>query len=232
MEVNLVMLGPPGAGKGTQATHLKRRWGIPHISTGDMLRAAVRAGTPLGREVESILASGGLVNDDLITRLVADRLQQPDTARGFLLDGFPRTLPQAEALDRLVAGRAPLIVIEISLGDEQVVRRLASRMICTDCGINQQDDREFPTCHACGSPLVPRADDREQVVRQRLEIYRTQTAPLVTYYEGRPTFCRVNGAQLFDSVAADIARAIERVLECTRRSGDHSADAERGSSSA
>jgi adenylate kinase len=209
MQLNLVMLGPPGAGKGTQATHLRRRWRIPHISTGTMLRDAVKAGTPLGREVDAIMTAGGLVEDGLMMRLVETRLQDADTAHGFLLDGFPRTIPQAEWLDALMADRAPLVIVEIALDDEQVVKRLASRMICTDCGVNRQDDGEFATCYACGGPLVPRTDDREQVVRNRLDVYRRQTAPLVTYYQERPRFCRIDGARLFDYVAADIVEAVE-----------------------
>lgn len=212
MTVNLVMLGPPGAGKGTQAAHLRRRWNIPHISTGAMLRDAVRAGTPLGREVKGVMASGGLIDDALMTRLVESRLQEPDAMRGFLLDGFPRTIPQAAALDALVVGRAPLVIVELALADDAVIKRLASRLVCTDCGVNRQDDGDFATCHDCGGPLVPRSDDREQVVRTRLEVYRKQTAPLVSYYEPRPTFCRVNGAQLFDDVAADLVRGVERAM--------------------
>lgn len=209
--MNVVMLGPPGAGKGTQAAHLRKRWRIPHISTGAMLREAVRAGTPIGREVEGVMAAGGLIDDDLMTRIVETRLQQPDAAQGFLLDGYPRTIPQARSLDAMVANRGALIVVELALTDEAVVKRLASRLVCTDCGVNRQDDGDYPTCHDCGGPLVPRSDDREQVVRTRLEVYRKQTAPLVSYYETRPTFCRVSGAQLFDYVAADIVRAVARV---------------------
>src|SRR3954463_10071712 len=128
MKLNLVMLGPPGAGKGTQARQLRRRWNIPHISTGAMLRDAVQAGTPLGREVAGIMESGGLISDDVITRVVTDRLAQPDTGVGFLLDGFPRTIPQAESLEQIIAGRAPLIIVDIVLSEAEVIRRLASRM--------------------------------------------------------------------------------------------------------
>jgi adenylate kinase len=212
MQANIVMLGPPGAGKGTQATHLRRRWRIPHISTGAMLREAAREGTPLGRQAEGVIAQGGLIDDALMCGLVEARLRLPDTAGGFLLDGFPRTIPQAEWLDRFMGDRV-LVVVEIALGDADVLKRLASRMVCTGCGINQQDDEGgFATCHACGGGLAPRADDREQVVRHRLEVYRKQTAPLVSYYEARPTFCRANGAQLFDRVSADIVRAVQGVL--------------------
>jgi adenylate kinase len=210
MQINLVMLGPPGAGKGTQAYHLRRLWNIPHISTGAILRAAVRDGTALGRQAAAIMEAGGLVDDTLMGGIVRERLQQPDAANGFLLDGFPRTIPQAEALDGMIADRAPLIIIELALSDLDVVKRLAARMVCHDCGVNRQDDGEFDTCHDCGGPLVPRTDDREQVVRGRLEVYHQQTKPLLSYYEPRPTFCRIDGAQLFDNVATSIVAAVRR----------------------
>jgi adenylate kinase len=209
-ELNLVLLGPPGAGKGTQATHLHRAWNIPHISTGNILREAVREQTPLGREVEAVLASGGLVDDRLITGIVDARLRQDDCRAGFLLDGFPRTVAQAGALDRMLAGRAPLVVVEIACPDEDIIRRLASRVVCSECGKNAQEEGEHATCHDCGGLLVQRADDKATVIRNRLEVYHAQTAPLIEYYAPRKTFCRVNGAQLFDAVAADITRAIQR----------------------
>jgi adenylate kinase len=209
MELNLVMLGPPGAGKGTQARQLRRQWNIPHISTGAMLREAVQAGTPLGREVAVIMESGGLINDDIITRVVTERLSQPDTRSGFLLDGYPRTIPQAESLDRMVADRAPLIIIDIVLSEGEVVRRLASRMVCAECGTNAVG--EGAACHDCGGPLVPRADDRKQVVLNRLKVYRDQTEPLVKYYGSRQTYCRIDGARLPDDVTADIIHAVEGV---------------------
>ena len=210
MQINLVMLGPPGAGKGTQAYHLKRLWGIPHISTGNILRAAVREGTPLGQQAASVMEAGGLVDDALMAGIVRERLQQPDVARGFLLDGFPRTIPQAEVLETIVADRDPLIIVEIALSNENVVKRLAARMVCHDCGVIRQDEGEFATCHDCGGPLVPRTDDREQVVRGRLDVYRQQTVPLLSYYQSRPTFCRVDGARLFDDVASEIVAAVTR----------------------
>jgi adenylate kinase len=208
MELNLVMLGPPGAGKGTQARQLRRKWNIPHISTGAMLRDAVQAGTPLGREVAAIMESGDLISDEVITRVVVERLAQPDTQGGFLLDGYPRTIPQAQSLDRIIAARAPLIIVDIVLSQGEVVRRLASRMVCAECGANAVG--EGPVCHDCGGSLVPRADDREQVVLNRLKVYREQTEPLITYYGGRPTYCRIDGARLPDDVTADIITAVER----------------------
>ena len=207
-----MLLGPPGAGKGTQATHLQRGWGIPHISTGAMLRDAVRRQTPLGLEVETIMASGGLIDDHLITGIVRERLRETDCRNGFLLDGFPRTVPQARALDRLIVGRAPIVILEVACPDEDILRRLASRVVCSECGMNGQEEGEFATCHDCGGPLVQRKDDEETVVRNRLKVYREQTAPLIDYYQDRQTFCRVDGAQLFDAVAHDIVKALQNVV--------------------
>jgi adenylate kinase len=208
MSLNVVMLGPPGAGKGTQATRLTRLWGIPHISTGAILRDAIKAGTPLGREVQAIIERGALIDDTTITRIVCERVSAADAAHGFLLDGFPRTVTQAESLDDFMRGRGDLVIVEIALSEEEVLRRLASRMICSECGANAQDDREVSTCHDCGGALVPRADDAEQVVRERLNVYRRQTAPLVEYYGRRSTYCRVDGASFVDDVSAEIVRAV------------------------
>jgi adenylate kinase len=214
MDLNLVMLGPPGAGKGTQARQLRRKWNIPHISTGAMLRDAVQAGTQLGREVAVIMESGGLISDEVITRVVAERLSHRDAQGGFLLDGYPRTIVQAESLDRMISGRTPLIVIDIVLSEAEVIRRLASRMVCAECGANAVG--EGPVCHDCGGPLVPRADDREQVVLNRLKVYREQTEPLVAYYGGRPTYFRIDGARLPDDVTVEIIRTVESKM----RAGD------------
>jgi adenylate kinase len=211
MSLNLILLGPPGAGKGTQAVRLARRWNIPHISTGAMLRDAVKAATPLGLQVKAIIESGGLIDDDTITRLVFERLNAPDARGGFLLDGYPRTVPQAQALDEYMIERPPLVIIDIVLTEEEVLHRLASRLVCSECGTNAQDDQAFARCHDCGGELVPRADDRASVVRKRLEVYRAQTEPLVAYYRTRPTFCRIDGAQLVDEVTADIVASVTAV---------------------
>ena len=217
MALNLVLLGPPGAGKGTQAARLTRLWSIPHISTGAMLRDAIKSGTPLGREVKAIIERGALVDDATITRIVCERVSAPDVARGFLLDGFPRTVAQAQSLDSFMNGRGDLVIVEIALSEDDVLHRLASRMICSECGANAPDDREVPTCHDCGGALVPRADDREQVVRERLNVYHRQTAPLVEFYGSRPTYCRVDGARMVDDVTAAIVGAVNACAGENRR---------------
>lgn len=204
------MLGPPGAGKGTQSARLARMWRIPHISTGAMLRDAVQSGSPLGLEVKAIMERGGLIDDEVITRVVRARLDKPDAARGFLLDGYPRTVPQGQALDDYCANRAPLLIVEIVLSEADILRRLAARMICSECGINSQDDRDYANCVDCGGRLVPRADDAADVVRKRLEVYQRQTAPLVDFYGTRATYCRVDGAQLADSVTDAIVIAVDQ----------------------
>jgi len=211
VEINVVLLGPPGAGKGTQAAQLARRWRIPHISTGAMLREAVQSGTPLGLQVQEIMERGGLIDDGLITEVVRARLERPDTRPGFLLDGYPRTVPQGRALDDFMAGKTPLTIVEIVLSEAEILRRLAARMICSECGVNSQDDRDYANCVNCGGRLVPRADDAEEVVRNRLAVYHRQTAPLVDFYGARPTYCRVEGAQLADAVTEEILDAVARV---------------------
>lgn len=203
------MFGPPGAGKGTQAVRLARQWNVPHIATGAVLREAVRDETPLGLEVKAVIESGVLVSDELMTRLVRERLSQPDVRSGFLLDGYPRTIPQAQSLDEIVEGRAPLVIVELFVPEAEVLRRLASRMVCAECSANAQDDRDFSSCHSCGGPLVPRTDDTEAVVRRRLDVYRRQTEPLVQYYGRRATYRRINGDQLADAVTNDIVKAVE-----------------------
>jgi adenylate kinase len=211
VEINVVLLGPPGAGKGTQAARLTKRWRIPHISTGAMLREAVQSATPLGLEVKDIMERGGLIDDSLITEVVRARLDRPDTAPGFLLDGYPRTVPQGRALDEFMMGKAPLTIVEIVLTEAEILRRLAARMICSECGVNSQDDRDYANCVNCGGRLVPRADDAEEAVRNRIAVYHRQTAPLVDYYGGRSTYCRVEGAQLAEAVTEDILDAVALV---------------------
>jgi adenylate kinase len=205
--LNLIVLGPPGAGKGTQAERFARSRGIPKISTGDILRDAVAEGTELGRRAKSIMERGELVGDDVMIGIVRERLERSDTQGGFVLDGFPRTVNQAEALDEIMKGRDPLIIVDIPVPTADLIQRLASRLVCDKCGANALPGAE--SCSKCGGRLVQRTDDNEAVVRERLAVYERQTRPLVAYYRARPTFRSIDGAQTPDGVAADLAAAIE-----------------------
>ena len=201
------MLGPPGAGKGTQAERLAARHCLPKISTGDILRRAVQAGTPLGGSARQAIDSGNLVSDDAVICIVRERLGSEDARAGFVLDGFPRTVVQATALDSLVAPRGPLVVLDIVVPEDVLVQRLASRRICSRCGANASVDART-ACTKCGGPLVTRTDDGARVVRERLNVYQRQTKPLVDYYAGRPTFRSIDGNQAPDSVTKAIDSAI------------------------
>jgi adenylate kinase len=212
MPFNLVLIGPPGSGKGTQAARIAEKYGIPHISTGNILRAAVRAGTPLGRQVEATLASGGLVSDALMTDLVRERLRAPDVAGGFILDGFPRTVAQAEALDTIVS--VPLVTVLIEADDDEIVRRLGLRRMCTSCGLTQAvltDMEEHPDpCPYCGGgTLVRREDDEPATVRHRLATYARYAEPVIAYYRSRPTFGAVDGLRQPAEVTALLVAVIE-----------------------
>jgi adenylate kinase len=205
-------MGPPGSGKGTQAVRIAERLTIPHISTGDILRAAVKAGTPLGQQVAAIMASGGLVGDDLITDLVRERLGAADAVPGFVLDGFPRTRQQADALDGM---RPPdsFVVILIDVPDEAIVRRLSSRRVCDACAITQSvsadSAAEREACPYCGGNLVVRTDDNPDTVRRRLSTYAELAAPLVDFYRPRQFFSSIDGSQHADRVTVDILSWVE-----------------------
>jgi adenylate kinase len=226
MALNLVMIGPPGAGKGTQAARLRRQHGIPKISTGDMLREAVAAGTPLGRAVKDVIGAGRLVGDDEIIEVVRERLAKPDARAGFVLDGFPRTVRQAQALDGMLEGRGPLIVVVFDVPEQDLVKRLTWRRVCAECGttyggvdvpeLTGERGGEGPVeagrCRKCGGQLVQRDDDSTAVIRDRLKVFKSQTAPLVDFYRSRSTFSLVNGLQAPDQVTADLNRAIETAV--------------------
>lgn len=205
-----MLMGPPGSGKGTQSVRIAERYAVPHISTGDTLRAAVKAGTPLGRQVADTLASGGLVGDALITDLVRERLAAPDAARGCILDGFPRTAAQAAALDTML-DPAALVVVLLVASDEDIIRRLAARRICDACAITQsiQDDEDPDGCPYCGGNLVRRPDDEPETVRHRLATYAEYATPVVEHYKARPSFAVIDGLQHSDKVAAAVARHID-----------------------
>ena len=208
--MRLVLLGPPGAGKGTQAGFIRERFGIPQISTGDMLRAAVKAGTPLGLAAKKVMDAGQLVSDDIIIGLVAERLKRPDCAKGYLFDGFPRTIPQAEAMK--AAGVALDHVLEIDVPDEEIIERMSGRRVHPASGrtyhVKFNPPRTEGRDDVTGEPLVQRDDDREDTVKKRLEVYRAQTRPLVDYY-GRwaassdaaaPKYRRISGTGAVDEV--------------------------------
>src|SRR6185436_19111606 len=197
MAINLIMLGAPGAGKGTQAERFAKERGLPKISTGDILREAVQAGTELGTRAKAIMDRGELVSDDIMIGIVRERLDRPDAQAGFILDGFPRTVAQAQALDGIMHGRAPLIVVDIEVPETELVRRLGSRLVCADCGSNATTAAEAESlkCAKCGGQLVQRSDDNAATITERLAVYKKKTMPLVDYYRTRPTFCSVDGAQ-------------------------------------
>ena len=209
MSLNIIMLGAPGAGKGTQAERFARQHGLPKISTGDILRQGIKDNLPVAMVAKAKMDRGELVDDETMVAIVRERLKQPDTGAGFVLDGFPRTVSQAGALDRIVEerGNGPLIVVDIAVPEAELVRRLAGRRICSKCGENATPDNG-ETCRRCGGNLIQRADDTEAVVRERLKVYHRTTEPLVDYYRGRPTFRIVNGAQPADVVARELDATI------------------------
>ncbi len=209
MGLNVIMMGPPGAGKGTQADRFARERGLPKISTGDMLREGIKEQNPVALEAKQLMDRGELVADATIIAIVRDRLTRPDTRPGFVLDGFPRTVGQAAALDRLMEERAegPLVVIDVVVPEQELVRRLGSRRICGRCGTNAEAGKAV--CGKCGGELIVRADDDGQVVLERLKIYERATRPVLEYYRTRPTFRVVNGAQAAEQVARDVDRMIE-----------------------
>ena len=223
MALNLVMLGPPGAGKGTQAERFAREHGIPKVSTGDILREAVHSGSELGQKVKAVMERGELVGDDLIIGIVRERLSQPDAVAGFVLDGFPRTAKQADALDGITAARGPVICVEIQVPDEELVRRVRGRRVCEDCGANadafeHQADalpelcQNTERCRSLGPKWVARSDDSEAVVRERLKIYWRDTKPMIDYYQSRPTFRVINGLQTPEQVREALVSAVASAL--------------------
>lgn len=213
--MNLILLGPPGAGKGTQAKLLSEAHGIPQLSTGDMLRAAVKAGTDVGKKADAIMKSGGLVSDDIVIDIIADRVAKPDCNYGFILDGFPRTLGQASALDTLLASMKKDLtaVVAMSVQDEELVKRIAGRFTCATCGAGYHDEfqrtKTQGICDKCnGTKFIRRPDDNADTVRQRLMVYYRETSPLIGYYFAKGKLSTVDGMAPID----DVTIAIEAIL--------------------
>jgi adenylate kinase len=213
--MNIILLGPPGAGKGTQASRLESERGMVQLSTGDMLRAAVAAGTPVGLQAKAVMEAGALVSDEIVTGIIGERLDQPDTQQGVIFDGFPRTQAQAEALDTLLASRGRTLdhVIELDVNEDALVERITGRFTCAKCGEGYHDQFKLPAepgvCEVCGATeFKRRPDDNAETVRTRMAEYRAKTAPILPYYEARGLVKRVDGM-------ADIAlvtQAIEDIL--------------------
>lgn len=217
--INLILLGPPGAGKGTQAKRLESTRGLIQLSTGDMLRAAVASGSDLGRQAKKVMEAGQLMPDDIIVGMIADRIARPDSAKGFILDGFPRTKVQAKALDRMLAekGLGLDLVIEIQVDEPALVDRIVGRFACARCGAGYHDKFQRPkvdgVCDRCGgTEFLRRKDDTEETVRARLAAYHAQTAPILPYYEDRGVLRTVDGMASIDNVS----RQIEAVLADAR----------------
>ncbi|HEY0158787.1 MAG TPA: adenylate kinase [Thermoanaerobaculia bacterium] len=211
--MKIIFIGPPGSGKGTQAKRLASRFAIPHISTGDMLREAVTDGTELGRQAAPIMASGGLVSDDLMIGIINERLAKPDAENGFILDGFPRTIVQAEKLDNIVGnGTDPLRVLQLLVPDDAIVRRITLRRTCAQCGAIYHLENNPPAtdsvCDRCKGAVIARADDTEEAVRKRLESFHRQTMPVAAYYKSKNILREVDGIGPVDEVFERIEKSL------------------------
>ncbi|WP_164155886.1 adenylate kinase [Sandarakinorhabdus rubra] len=209
--MNLILLGPPGAGKGTQASRLVKERGMVQLSTGDMLRAAVAAGTPVGLAAKAVMDAGGLVSDEIVNGILSERLDQPDARAGFILDGYPRTDVQADALDAMLGDKGLQIdhVIELVVDEDALVDRITGRFTCGSCGEGYHDRYKLPkvadTCDVCGGHAFKRrADDNASTVRQRMAEYRAKTAPIIPHYQSRGIVARVDGMASMDAVAGSI----------------------------
>ena len=209
MALNVVMLGPPASGKGTQAIRLAQTRGIPKISTGDILREAAQSGSELGLRAKALMDRGELLGDAEMVAIVKERLARPDAANGYILDGFPRTVPQAMALDAML-GDEPLVIVDLAVPEQELLKRMQTRRVCSRCAAIAEPGWGREACERCGGRLMTRADDEDERVRQhRLEVYARESKPLLDYYRGRPTFRSIDGAHAPDRVAKDLAAAID-----------------------
>jgi adenylate kinase len=214
--LNIILLGPPGAGKGTQASRLEADRGMVQLSTGDMLRAAVKAGTPVGLKAKAVMEAGELVSDEIVSGIIGERLDQPDTEKGAIFDGYPRTAPQADSLDQLLSERGRKLdhVIELAVDEDALVERITGRFSCAKCGANYHDKFKLPvvaeTCDVCGNhEFKRRPDDNEETVRTRMAEYRAKTAPILPIYEARGIVSRVDGM----ADIGEVTLAIEAILD-------------------
>lgn len=207
--MNIIFLGPPGAGKGTQAQRVCDELNIPQISTGDILRRAIKEETPVGLKAKAFVESGKLVPDDILVEIIKDRLAQDDCKPGYILDGFPRTVPQAEALEKIAKID---VVVEIAVADEALVKRLSGRRVCLNCGATYHVStlNGKTTCEKCGEPLIQRKDDNPETVQNRLNVYHSQTAPLISFYQDRGLLKTFDGMQDIDVVYQSIMDALRK----------------------
>jgi len=213
--LRLVIMGPPGAGKGTQSALISSKYGIPHVSTGDMFREILKRSDDLANRIRKYVESGELVPDELVVEMVRDRICRPDCERGFILDGFPRTVAQAEALDRMLesAGKELNAVLYLRVSEEAVVRRLSRRRVCESCGAIYHLDYNPPkrpgVCDRCGGRLIQRDDDQEEVIRERLRVYHEQTEPLINYYGERGLLVEIDGCKEIHEVWEDVQKVLD-----------------------
>ena len=213
--MKIIMLGAPGTGKGTQAQMISEKYGIPHISTGDIFRANIKNGTELGKKAKEYMDQGKLVPDELTVELLLDRVADPDCADGYVLDGFPRTIPQADVLEKALAENGEKVdyAINVEVPDENIVRRMSGRRACLNCGATYHIEHRPPKtegiCDKCGSELVQRDDDKPETVQNRLDVYHAQTQPLIAYYEKAGVLKEVDGTKSMDQVFADIVGLLE-----------------------
>lgn len=214
--MQIVLFGPPGAGKGTQAKFISEAYNIPHISTGDILRENVREGTALGKKAKTFMDKGALVPDELLIDIIKDRLQKPDTRKGFLLDGFPRTIAQAEALDPILddINKKLDAVVNVDVSANELIRRLSGRRTCRACQatyhVKSNPPKVAGVCDQCGGELYQRADDTEAAIKHRIDVYKTQTQPLIDYYRKKGLLTDIDGEREIDEVRSDIMKALER----------------------